>query len=101
MNRQCEEGPGTLGHLLRCVQGSLDTHVLSVLPFLPSAPQPQWKWPLGQISEDKVLLAMKYLQQVSPLILHTPQVRLWVSNTCTPRSLPQGSSTSILELFTW
>lgn len=48
-----------------------------------------------------MLQALKDLQQVSPLILHTPQVRLQISITCTPRSLLQGPSTSILELFTW
>lgn len=44
---------------------------------------------------------MKHLQQVSPLILHTPQVRLQISNTCAPSSLSQGPSTSILQLSTW
>lgn len=93
MDRQCEEGPGTLGHLSQ-VYSRFSGYPcpLSVLPFLPLAPQPQWKWLQGQIfrehfSEDEeVLLAMKYWQQVSPLILHIPQVRLRISDTCTPSS---------------
>lgn len=73
MDRQPEEGPGTLGHLLRYVQSSPD----ALHPSFPAL-SPQWKWLRDQIfqehfSEDEeVLLAMKYLQQVFPPNLHTP-----------------------------
>ena len=65
----------------------------SLRPSFPDlGPTGQWKWLPGQIfrehlSEDEVvLLARRYLQQVSPHILHTPQVRLRTSNTCAPSS---------------
>lgn len=61
-------------------------------------------WLLDQIFQDnfsedeKVLLAIEYLQQVSQFIPINPKMRLQIPHSWTPSSLPQGPTISILEL---